>query len=91
MILKTVIYFVVFPLLSVTLVLGFIRLLLGPTLPDRIIAFELISITSAGIIVVCAIATDQAVLVDVASAWAIISFLSVIAFSYYIEKWRGRP
>ncbi len=91
MILQTVIYFVVFPLLSVTLVLGFIRLLLGPTLPDRIIAFELISITSAGIIVVSAIVTDQAVLVDVASAWAIISFLSVIAFSYYIEKWRGRP
>jgi multicomponent Na+:H+ antiporter subunit F len=91
MILQTVIYFVVFPLLSVTLVLAFIRLLLGPTLPDRIIAFELISITSAGIIVVSAIATDQAVLVDVASAWAIISFLSVIAFSYYIEKWRGRP
>ncbi len=91
MILQTVIYLIVFPLLSVTLVLGFIRLLLGPTLPDRIIAFELISITSAGIIVVSAIVTDQAVLVDVASAWAIISFLSVIAFSYYIEKWRGRP
>ena len=91
MILQTVIYLIVFPLLSVTLVLGFIRLILGPTLPDRIIAFELISITSAGIIVVSAIVTDQAVLVDVASAWAIISFLSVIAFSYYIEKWRGRP
>jgi len=91
MILQTVIYAIVFPLLSLTLVLGFIRLLLGPTLPDRIIAFELISITSAGIIVVFAIATDQAVLLDVASVWAIISFLSVIAFSYYIEKWRGRP
>lgn len=91
MILQTVIYAIVFPLLSLTLVLGFIRLLLGPTLPDRIIAFELISITSAGIIVVFAIVTDQAVLLDVASVWAIISFLSVIAFSYYIEKWRGRP
>jgi len=91
MILQTVIYSIVFPLLSLTLVLGFIRLLLGPTLPDRIIAFELISITSAGIIVVSAIVTDQAVLLDVASVWAIISFLSVIAFSYYIEKWRGRP
>jgi len=91
MILQTVIYAIVFPLLSLTLVLGFIRLLLGPTLPDRIIAFELISITSAGIIVVSAIVTDQAVLLDVASVWAIISFLSVIAFSYYIEKWRGRP
>ncbi len=91
MILPTVINYIVFPLLSLTLVLGFIRLLLGPTLPDRIIAFELISITSAGIIVVSAVVTDQAVLLDVAIAWAIISFLSVIAFSYYIEKWRGRP
>ncbi len=91
MILETVIQFIVFPLLGLTLVLGFIRLLVGPTLPDRIIAFELISITSAGIIVVSAIVTDQAVLLDVASAWAIISFLSVIAFSFYIEKWRGRP
>ena len=91
MILQTTISFIVFPLLSLTLVLGFIRLLLGPTLPDRIIAFELITITSAAIIVVSAIVTDQAVLLDVASAWAIISFLSVIAFSFYIEKWRGRP
>lgn len=91
MILQTTIAFIVFPLLSLTLVLGFIRLLMGPTLPDRIIAFELISITSAAIIVVSAIVTDQSVLLDVASAWAIISFLSVIAFSYYIEKWRGRP
>jgi multicomponent Na+:H+ antiporter subunit F len=91
MILQATIDFIVFPLMSLSLVLGFIRLLLGPNLPDRIIAFELISITAAGIIVVSAITTEQAVLLDVASAWAIVSFLSVIAFSYYIEKWRGRP
>jgi multicomponent Na+:H+ antiporter subunit F len=42
MILQTTINYIVFPLLSLTLVLGFIRLLRGPTLPDRIIAFELI-------------------------------------------------
>ena len=91
MILQTTIYFIVFPLLGVNLVLGFIRLLLGPKLPDRIIAFELIAITAAAVIVVSAIATNQAVLLDVASAWAIISFLSVIALAFYIEKWRGRP
>ena len=61
MILQATIQFIVFPLLSLTLVLGFIRLLLGPTLPDRIIAFELISINAAGIIVVSAITTNQAV------------------------------
>ena len=91
MILQTTINFIVFPLLGLTFILGFIRLLLGPTLPDRIIAFELIAITAAALIVVLAITTDQAVLLDVATAWAIVSFLSVIAFSHYIEKWRGRP
>ena len=89
--LPIVINYVVFPLLSGAFILGFIRLIVGPTLPDRIIAFELISVASAGIIAVSAIVTRQAVLLDVASAWAIVSFLSVIGFSYYIEKWRGKP
>ena len=89
MILQATINFIVFPLLSLTLVLGFIRLLLGPTLPDRIMAFELVSISSAGIIVTYAVYSEVPVLVDVASVWAIISFLSVIAFAFYIERWRG--
>jgi len=91
MMLHAVIYLIVLPLLSLTLILGFIRLLIGPTLPDRIIAFDLIAAASAGIIVVVAIASNHSVLLDAASVWAIVSFLSVIGFAYYIEKWRGRP
>ena len=91
MILENVIYFIVFPLLCTSILLGFIRLIVGPGLPDRIVAFELISTNSAGIIVAYAIVTHESVLLDVASVWAIISFLSVIAFAYYIEKWRGEP
>lgn len=89
--LQPVIFCVVLPLLCGAMILGFIRLIMGPTLPDRIVAFDLIAINSAGIIVSYAIATQNPVLVDVASVWAIISFLSVIAFAYYIEKWRGEP
>ena len=91
MILETVIYFVVLPLLCASMVMGFVRLCIGPSLPDRVVAFELIAINSAGIIVSYAIASRQPVLLDVASVWAIVSFLSVIAFAYYIEKWRGEP
>jgi multicomponent Na+:H+ antiporter subunit F len=88
---QTVIYFCVLPLLSISLILGFYRLLMGPTLPDRIIATELIATISAGIIVVSAIATRTSVLVDVASVWAIVAFLSTIGFAYYIERWRTKP
>ncbi len=85
------IQYVVFPLLCGAFILGFIRLVIGPTLPDRIMAFELVSISSAGIIVTYAVFSKGSVLLDVASVWAIISFLSVIAFAFYIERWRGEP
>ena len=91
MILLPVIYTIVLPLMCLALVCGFVRLVKGPTLPDRIVAFELISTTSAGIIVINAIISQSSVLLDVASVWAVVSFLSVVAFSYYIEKWRGSP
>ena len=89
--LQSAVYVIVIPLLCASMVLGFVRLVRGPTLPDRIVAFELISTNSAGIIVAYAITTANSVLLDVASVWAIVSFLSVIAFSYYIENWRGEP
>jgi len=89
--LTLIIYTVVMPLVCVGLIGGFIRLIIGPTLPDRIVAFELIATSSAGIIVVTSIAIRQPAYLDVASVWAIISFLSVIAFAHYIERWRGRP
>ena len=89
--LQATIHYVVFPLLCGAFTLGFIRLVIGPTLPDRIMAFELVSTSSAGIIVTYAISTEVPTLLDVASVWAIISFLSVIAFAFYIERWRGEP
>jgi multicomponent Na+:H+ antiporter subunit F len=91
MILTVTVYWVVLPLLCGAMIMGFVRLCIGPSLPDRIIAFELIATNSAGIILSYAIASKHPVLLDVASVWAIVSFLSVIAFAYYIEKWRAEP
>lgn len=85
MILQLVTSYVVFPLLAGALVLAFIRLLKGPSLADRIIAFDLIAASSAGIIVVTAVTTGESVLLDAASIWAVIAFLSVIAFAWFIE------
>ena len=89
--LQITIHYIVIPLLCGSFILGFIRLVIGPTLPDRIMAFELVATSSAGIIVTYAVVSGLPVLLDVASVWAIISFLSVIAFAYYIERWRGEP
>jgi multicomponent Na+:H+ antiporter subunit F len=91
MILNITIHWIVLPLLGSAMIMGFVRLCIGPGLPDRIIAFELIAANSAGIIISYAVVSQHPVLLDVASVWAIVSFLSVIAFAYYIEKWRAEP
>ena len=53
-------------MLSVALLLAFIRLARGPSLPDRVVALDLISILAAGMTAVYAIAAEQPVFLDVA-------------------------
>ena len=74
------------PLLVIGVVLAFIRLLRGPSLPDRVIALDILSVLGIGIIVAFAIATDQPVFIDVASVLALVSFLGTVAFAAYVER-----
>ena len=73
-------------MLSVALLLAFIRLARGPTLPDRVVALDLISILTAGSAAVYAIAAEQPVFLDVALILALISFLGTVAFARYLER-----
>lgn len=91
MILEIVAFWVVLPILCVALLLAFIRLALGPGLPDRIVALETVAVVSVGMIVVYAVATGEGILVDLASVWSVVSFLSIVALAFYIERWRGKP
>jgi multicomponent Na+:H+ antiporter subunit F len=88
---ETAAFWVVLPILCVALLLAFIRLAIGPGVPDRIVALETIAVVSVGMIVVYAVATGEGILIDLASVWSIVSFLSIIALAYYIERWRGKP
>lgn len=77
-------------MLSVALVLAVYRLVRGPSTPDRVVALDLISTLSVGIIAVYGIATNQPVFVDVAIVLALISFLGTIGFAYYVEQGASR-
>lgn len=69
--------------------LTFIRLLKGPTLPDRVVAIDLIGVLMVCILVVTAAATGQQAFLDVAMVVALISFVGTVAYARYIE--RSRP
>ncbi|GHE43296.1 monovalent cation/H+ antiporter complex subunit F [Sphingobacterium griseoflavum] len=84
--LETYFDYVILPVLSIAVMLVFIRLFKGPTLVDRVIALDLIITTGIGIITVYSIRSNQAVLLDVAIILALIAFLGTVAFAYYTEK-----
>ena len=73
-------------MMGVAILLAAVRLIRGPSLPDRVIALDLISILVAGTTAIYAIASGQAVFLDVATILALISFLGTVAFARYIEK-----
>ena len=72
-------------LLSIAILLGFVRLLKGPSLPDRVIALDAISMMAICIIAVLVIKRGAPLYLDIAIALALISFLGVVAFAQFIE------
>jgi multicomponent Na+:H+ antiporter subunit F len=72
--------------LVVALFLAFIRLVRGPSLPDRVVALDLCGTVVVGMIAVQAILVDQRVLLDVAIGLALVAFLGTVAFARYVER-----
>jgi len=74
-----------FTALLLGLVMAFCRLLIGPSLADRVVALDLLSALAIGVIAFLAIVLDSPLLLDVVAVVALTSFLGTIAFAYYIE------
>lgn len=73
-------------LLSLALLLSLVRLALGPTLPDRVVALELMAALTLGFIGVHTISSGKPVFLDVALVLALTAFLAAIGFARYLEK-----
>ncbi len=76
-------------LIGLALTLTFIRLVRGPSLPDRVVALDLMGVLVVGMIAAYAVATDTPGLLDPASVLALVGFLGTVAFARYLER-RGR-
>lgn len=63
-----------------------IRLVKGPTPIDRVIAIDVVTVTSITIIVLLAHFAGRFIYVDVAIVYGLLSFLGVLAVARYSEK-----
>lgn len=75
--------------LGVALLIAMARLVRGPSLPDRIVAMDLIGVLVVGLIVVLASSTGVQATLDAALVIALVGFVGTVAYATYVE--RGHP
>jgi multicomponent Na+:H+ antiporter subunit F len=72
--------------LIISFALSFLRLVMGPTLADRVVALDLIAFLSIGFIAVYTLDTGQKSFLDIAVTLALVAFLGTVAFARFIMK-----
>lgn len=72
--------------LGIGMLLALGRLVKGPSLPDRVVAADVLTTMMIGALVVAAITTSQSFLLDIALAIALVVFLGTIALAMAIER-----
>ena len=69
-----------------SLFLTFIRFVKGPTLIDRTISFDVMTISSIALIGLISHFTEKYIYLDVALIYGLMSFLGIIVIAKYLEK-----
>lgn len=77
---------VLIALLSISLIICVYRLVRGPDVPDRTVAFDLISIHAVGIVVLYAMQQNSPEFLDLAIVTAVLGFLGTVMFAKFMEQ-----
>lgn len=65
---------------------AFVRVVRGPTLPDRVVAVDLIGVSAVCLMVVAAAGNKEPAFLDAAVVIALLGFLGTVAYARYIER-----
>lgn len=84
----TDVLFICLGLTGLSMLLGLVRLIKGPSLADRAVALDFMSTSIISFIGLFSILYHQSVYLDVAIAVALITFLATVAYARFIE-WKS--
>ena len=68
------------------MLLAMVRFVKGPSVVDRVVAFDSLTITSLVLISIIAALTNRMIYFDVAIVYGLLSFIGVIVVAKYIQK-----
>jgi len=61
------------------------RVFKGPTAPDRAVAVDILGIVTVGLCAILVVFTKRGFLLDIAIAWALVSYIGTLALAKYLE------
>ncbi len=73
-------------LISAALFLSLFRVVRGPTLPDRVVAVDLIGVTAVCLMVVISAGTKEPAFLDAAVVITLLGFLGTVAYARYTQR-----
>ncbi|MEM8949133.1 MAG: cation:proton antiporter [Pseudomonadota bacterium] len=65
---------------------GCVRLVMGPSLADRVVSLDLVTILLVAISSILALTTGQGAYLDLGLALALVGFLATVAFARYADR-----
>lgn len=81
-----IIYQIASSLIILSLLMTLFRLFKGPTVADRIVALDAMTIISISLIVLIAHFAQRIIYLDVAIVYGLVSFIGVVALARYLER-----
>jgi multicomponent Na+:H+ antiporter subunit F len=60
------------------------RIIIGPSIPDRMVGVDIFGILVVGICAIIAIQTERSFILDIGIAWIILSFIGTLTLSKYL-------
>ncbi len=74
--------------IGLSILIIFLRLVIGPTIEDRIVALDLLSANAIAFIAVYSIQNNTTTFLDVGIILALLAFLGTVAFAFYLGRRR---
>jgi multicomponent Na+:H+ antiporter subunit F len=76
-------------LLSAAILAALVRVLRGPSLPDRVVALDLVAYLAMGFLLTYSILVGEETYIDAALVLGLLAFLGTVAVARYIERIRS--
>jgi len=76
---------IVLALLMISILMAVIRIILGPTAPDRVVGLDTINTIIISSMVLFGAATREIIYIDVAIVYALLSYISTLFIAKYLQ------